>query len=88
MDIVVPGDCNVVQREVKKREKYQDLARIIGNLCKTRTKVVPVVVGALGSVSKQLKSHLQQIGIPDRKRTFQKSALLGSSHILSKVLEV
>ena len=48
---------------------------------------MPVVVGALGSVSKQLKCHLEQIGIPD-ERTLQKSAVLGSAHILRKVLEV
>ena len=48
---------------------------------------MPVVVGALGSVPKQLKCHLEQIGIPDRKRTLQKSALLGVAHILRKVLE-
>ena len=88
VDIAVPGDCNVVQKEIEKREKYQDLAREIGNLWKTRTKVVPVVVGALGSVFKQLKCHLEKIESPERKRTLQKSALLGSAHILRKVWEV
>ena len=88
VDIAVPRDCNVVQKEVEKRKKYQDLAREIGNLWKTRTKVVPVVVGALGSVSNQLKCHLEQTGISNRKRALQKSALLGSAHILRKVLEV
>ena len=62
VDIAVPGDCNVVQKETEKLEKYQDLAREIGNLWKTSTKVVPEAVGALGSVSKQLKCHLEQIG--------------------------
>ena len=57
-------------------------------LWKSRTKVVPVIVGALGSVSKKLASHLEQIGIKNRTRTIQKSALLGSAHILRKVLEV
>ena len=73
VDIAVPGDCNVAQKEKEKREKYQDLARKIENLWKTRTKVVPVVAGALGSVSKQIKCHLEKIGIPDRKRALQKS---------------
>ena len=48
----------------------------------------PVVVGALGSVSKKLAGHLEQLGIKNRTRTMQKSALLGSAHILRKVLEV
>ena len=45
-------------------------------------------IGALGSVSKKLAGHLELLGITDRKRTMQKSALLGSEHILRKVLEV
>ena len=88
MDIAVPGDCNAVQKVIEKQEKYQDLAREIGDLWKTRKKVVLVVVGALGSVSKQLKCHFKQIGFPDRKRTLLKSALLESAHILRKMLEV
>ena len=40
-------------------------------------RVVPVLVGALGSVSKSLIGHLEQLGIPDRtKLSVQKSALL------------
>ena len=50
--------------------------------------MVAVVVGALGSVAKKLAGHLEQLGIKNRTRTMQKSALLGSAHILRKVLEV
>ena len=57
--------------------------------------MVSVVVGALGSVSKmKLAGHLEQQEIKDkndaklRTRTMQKSALLGSAHILTKMLEV
>ena len=88
VDIAVPGDSNVLQKETEKYEKYQDLAREIKRIWKSRTKVVPVVVGALGSVSKKLAGQLEQLGIKDRTRTMQKSALLGSAHILRKVLDV
>ena len=50
--------------------------------------MVPVVVDALGSASKKMAGHLEQLGIKDRTRTMQKSALLGSAHILRKALEV
>ena len=63
VDIAVPGDNNVLQKET---EKYQDLAREIKRIWKSRTKVVPVVVGALGSVSKKLAGHLEQLGIKNR----------------------
>ena len=88
VDIGVPGDSNILQKETEKCEKHQDLAREIQRIWKSRTKVVPVVVGALGSVSKKLAGHLEQLGIKNRTRTMQKSALLGSAHILRKVLEV
>ena len=88
VDVGVPGDSNILQKETEKCEKYQDLAREIQRIWKSRTKVVQVVVGALGSVSKKLAGHLEQLGIKNRTRTMQKSALLGSAHILRKVLEV
>ena len=83
VDIAVPGE-----EETEKYEKYQDLAREIKRIWKSRTKVVPVVVGTLGSVSKKLAGHFEQLGIKDRTRTMQKSPLLRSAHILRKVLEV
>ena len=85
MDIAVPGVSNILQKETEKCEKYQDLVREIQRIWKS--KVVPVVVGALGSVSKKLAGHLEQLGIKNRTKTMQKSALLGSAHILRKVLE-
>ena len=87
VDIVVPGDSNILQKETEKCEKYQDLAREIQRIWKSRTKVVPVVVDALGSVSKKLAGHLEQLGMKNRTRTMQKSALLGSAHILRKVMK-
>ena len=53
VDIAVTGDSNVLQKET---EKYQELAREIKRIWKSRTKVVPVVVSALGSVSKKLEN--------------------------------
>ena len=75
-DIAVPRDSNVIHKETEKYENYQDLAREIKRIWKSRTKAVPVVVGALGSVSKKLAAHLKQIGIKNRTRTMQKLVLL------------
>ena len=76
LDIAVPRGSNVMHKETEKYEKYQDLAREIKRIWKSRTKVVPVVVRALGSVSKKLAAHLKQIGIKNRTRTMQKLVLL------------
>ena len=50
--------------------------------------VIAVVVGALVLASKNLKRHLKEIGIPNKVKTLQKSAVLGTTTILRKAIEV
>ena len=52
------------------------------------TEVVPVVIGAVGSIPKNLHRHLERLGIKVHIPTLQKSALLGTANILRKVLSV
>ena len=53
VDIAVPGDIRVEEKEQEKVEKYQDLKREIGRMWKIRKmQAVPVVIRAFGSVSK------------------------------------
>ena len=75
----------VLQKETEKYEKYQDLAREIKRIWESKGRVVPLAVGAVGavgSVSKKLAGHLEQLGIKDRTNTMQKTALHSSTHIL------
>ena len=51
----------------------------------TRVKVVPVVFGALGAVSKRWDTRLDKLGLP--LISAEKTALLGTAMILRKVLE-
>ena len=54
IDIAVPADAKVEEKEQKKMEKYQDLKREIGRLRKLKmVEVVLVAIGALGSVTKE-----------------------------------
>ena len=87
VDIVSPWDHRVFEKEGKKIEKNQDLKREIGKLWDGQQKVVPVVVGALGAVSKRLDTWLDKLGITIRAGLLQKTALLGTARILRKVLE-
>ena len=88
IDIAVPGDGRVEEKEKEKREKYQDLAREIRKLWKTSVNVIPVVVGALGAVA-HLEEELAKLDI-GRKEVdrAQFSALLGSARILRRVLDI
>ena len=86
IDITVPTDARVVEKEKEKVEKYQDLRREIGRLWKLkRVEVVPVVIGALGSVTKEFDSWIGKTGIVYNVGTMQKTALLGTARILRKV---
>ncbi len=89
VDIAVPADIRVAEKEKEKIEKYQDLKREIKRLWKLRTvQVVPVVIGALGCVTKEFERWLENLNIEPEVGVMQKAALLGTARILRKVLEV
>ena len=41
--------------------------------------VIPIIVGALGTVSKDLKNYIEKLGITIRLEHLQKTALLGTA---------
>ena len=55
MDFAVPADHKVKIKVSKKIEKYFDLARVLKKLRNMKVTVVPIVVGALGTVHKDLE---------------------------------
>ena len=87
IDIAVPGDVRTKMKEEEKIDKYQDLAREISRLWGMSTTVVPIIIGALGTITDRLTPFLSMLGVTLSFETIQKSALLGTAHILRKVLE-
>ena len=88
VDIVIPADKRIAEKEHEKKENYQDLKWELKRLWKLKTvQVVPIVIGALGCVKKELKKWLKKINIEQRVEVLQKTALLGSARILRKVFE-
>ena len=87
VDIASPWDHRVYEKESEKVEKYQDLKirKFTGYI--RPVEAVPVVVGALGAVSKRLDTWLDKLGITINTGFLQKKALLGKARILRKVLE-
>ena len=85
VDFSVPFDANVVQKE-EKLERYGVLAKEVRFMHGVSTEVVPIVVGALGVVSKRLAGWLKGLGIPDVIGGLQTSAIVGTAAILRKVL--
>jgi len=52
--IIKPYDSNINKEETEKLRKYKDLEIEVSRMWKVRTKVVPVITGALGTIKKEL----------------------------------
>ena len=48
--------------------------------------VIPIVVGALGTITTTFEKYIESLGIEIRIKHVQKLALLGTARIISKVL--
>ena len=81
-------DRNVVTTEAWKIEWYQDLAFDVKRMHQVEVVVVPLVIGVLGTVSKDFAKWQEYLAIPDITGSVQMSALLGTAHILGKVLHL
>ena len=75
-------------KEVEKIEKYLDLARELKKMWNMKVKVVPLVIGALGTHAEALEKRLKAMSIETKITELQKTLLTHTSRIFWKVLEV
>ena len=86
IDISCPVDTNVSKKESEKIAKYGALRVEAERMWGVKAEVIPVIVGGLGAVTKNLRDNLAKIpGCPDSFMC-QKICLLGSKKILQDVL--
>ena len=88
IDFAVPGDSRTEEKKKDKIEKYQDLGRELQKVWNVKVNFIPLVVGSLGAILKQLGNRLKQIGITVGTAQVQKTVLLGTARILKKFLEI
>ena len=87
IDVAIPGDSRIENKQVEKISKYQDLRIEVERLWEKKATVVRVVVGALGAIPKDLEKHLRTLGFDKiTPSQIQKAALLETAHILRKYL--
>ena len=65
-----------------------DLASLIRTKHKVRKEIVSLLIGALVSVSKQLKTYIDVIGIPNIIASTQISTITSTARILRDVLSL
>ena len=64
----------------------KDLTIEIQRMWNVKTKVIPVIIGATGTVSKTFRKYVSNIPGNHEVKELQKTAILGTAHILRKVL--
>jgi len=85
IDIAISGDRNVIRKEAENL-KYKDLTIEIQRMWNVKTKVKPVIIGAIGTISKSFRKYVSNIRGKHEVKELQKTAILGTAHILRKVL--
>ena len=87
IDMAIPEDGRIEEKELEKISKYQDLKIEIERLWGKQATVVPEVIGSLGAIPRNLRKHFRTIGLDSISPSqLQKTVLLGTTHILRKYL--
>jgi hypothetical protein len=61
VDVAIPGDRNVIQKEAEKILKYKYLTIKIQRMWNVKTRVIPVIIGANGTISKSFRKYVSTI---------------------------
>ena len=70
--LLVRFDIQVKDKEKEKIENYQDLKRELKRIWKLRkVTVVPIIIGASGTVSNDIEKWLTEIGVTCRLESFK-----------------
>jgi hypothetical protein len=85
-DVAIPGDRNVIKKEAEKILKYKNPTIEIQCMWNIKTDVIPVIIEATGTISKSFRKYVSNVLGIHKVQELQKTARLGTAHILRKVL--
>ena len=63
VDFAVPADHRIKLKECEKKDKYLDLARELKKLWKMQVTIMPIAIGAFGTVTKGLLKGLEDLEV-------------------------
>jgi len=86
IDVAISGDRNVIKKEAEKILKYKYRTTEIRPIWNVKTEVIPVLIGATGTVSKSFRKYVSNIPGKHEVKELQKTPILGTAHILRKVI--
>jgi hypothetical protein len=85
--VKITADRNVVQKEAEKKLKYKSLGIEIQRMWNLKCTIIPVITGATGIVTRSSRKNLETVPGKHSIVSLQKTAILGTSHIIRKVLQ-
>ena len=88
IDMSVPSYNNVSHKIFEKLSKYKDLEIVVTKMWHLKTTILPVVIGALGMVTNTAPNYILQIPGSRSLTELQKVTLIGTAHILRKILSI
>ena len=85
--MAIPLDRNVMQKEAEKKLKYKSLGIEIQLMWNLKCTIIPVIIEATGIVMRSLRKNLEAAAGKHSIDSLQKTAILGTSHTIWKVLQ-
>jgi hypothetical protein len=85
--VAIPADRNVTQKEAEMKLKYKRSCTEIQQMWSIICVIMPVVIGATGIVTRDLRKNSEAIPGKHSIDSLQKTAILGTSHIIQKLLQ-
>ena len=87
IDVGIPADRNVAQKEAEKKLNYKSLCIEIQRMWNLKCTIIPVITGATGIVTRSSRKNLEAVPGKHSIDALQKTAILWTSHIIRKVLQ-
>jgi len=87
IDVAIQADGNATQRGSRKEAKHESYCVEIQRMWNMKCVIIPPTSGANGMITKGLKKNLETIPGKHSIGSPQKTAILGTSHIIRKVLQ-
>ena len=76
----------MIKKEAEKIQRYKDLTIKIQRMWNVKTKMIPVIIRATGTISKSFRKYVSNIPGKHEVTELQKTAILRTAHMLRKVL--
>ena len=86
IDVDIPSDYNIQKKATERMSKYVDLQIECQRIWNQKVEVIPIIIGATGIVDKNIKMHVGRISGCHNIYSLQRSAILGTVHILRQLL--